>query len=804
MNKWKFLRNISALIFCSAITAFFLGLFVFKGFLGRKEFIVLFAIFIVFLILTYIFSDLSKKFERKKRRRLRNDSYKNNNYYNTTDTRKTLKDNTIEKIEIVDDKNEIIIEDEVEKSIDSIENSDIIESQEIKNNFLIAYNLVESSDEITTKLLNLWKTLALFLQAKEISNNSSEDAQKEFKSNWLENTYKDNLSFEEFIIKQINLLDENTNSNKSVDENINNISDNNDIEDISSSNNGTTIEDIFSINTQKNTDNIKEDFTFKDSFFNDISIKDDKNEYDTKYIDISNLNSENSNIDETQKITITSKEKELINNDDLDPNKIVVSEEENLINNDNLNDTNLHNSSSPLNFNYDFEPSFFNINSEDNSINENSNSNKDIESSGFEMIVEDSIEEDDTNENIKETDIEFNDETSNPVNIDNISSSPIDDEILLVSDDEKEKPNWLYEYEDFKERENNKDKIDPNSVENIIESISSENDLLSIEDLLNIDLFSRDITEIDNAILSKVDFVYRNIVFLNWCDKKGLGKDSDFYPDEIRYGLNIFLPHNRQEKFISMGLLEKHSYRDMLNSFKVTELKDILRYNDLKVSGLKRDLVNRILKNTDLNNLELTYTLSKKGKELVEKYYPFVKFYGRNDLNISLDNFYLSWLKLEHSGQYDNTPSFVKIIVGAYRAKAYEAAYRNMYSTLREINDDIFDIVYNINDDKDYLQVAIDVICIDLCGLDDDCKINIDTIDLHNDYIKYLIRNSELYNDKYIDRAFDNNNLNNYAIIKDYIKSLIFSILKNPEPEVINTYLKDYRKSLKAKVDLMK
>src|SRR5699024_2300859 len=359
---------------------------------------------------------------------------------------------------------------------------------------------------------------------------------------------------------------------------------------------------------------------------------------------------------------------------------------------------------------------------------------------------------------------------------------------------------WL---EDYKKLQENKDKKKKeNGIEDIIEEISSEEDLLSVEDLITIDIFNKNITDIDKVLMSKVDFIYRNIVFLNWCDKKGLGLDADFYPDEIRYDLNIFLPHNRHKKFISLGLLQKHTYKDMLNSFKVTELREILRQNNLKVSGLKKDLVNRILKNTDLDDLELTYTLTNKGKDLINRYYPFVKFYGRNDLNISLDNFYLSWLKLEHSEKYDETPPFIKIIVGAYRARAFEAAYRKMYSTLRDINDDIFDIVFNINGDEDFLQVVVDVICIDLCGLDDESKIDIDSIKLCDDYVKYFLKNSDLYDDSYVDRAFDNNNINNYALIKDYIKSLLYSLIKNPDK--VEEYLKDYKKSLKAKIEAIK
>ena len=61
MNKWKVLRNISAFIFCSAITAFILGLTLFKGFLNKKELLVLAILFVIFIIITYIFGDMVKR-----------------------------------------------------------------------------------------------------------------------------------------------------------------------------------------------------------------------------------------------------------------------------------------------------------------------------------------------------------------------------------------------------------------------------------------------------------------------------------------------------------------------------------------------------------------------------------------------------------------------------------------------------------------------------------------------------------------------------------------------------------------------
>lgn len=726
MNKWKILRNISAFIFCSAITAFILGLTLFKGFLNKKELLVLAILFVIFIIITYIFGDMAKREERKRRRQNRN---KKSRLYKSKEDKKTK---------------------------DNFTNSNIERVKDLEKSFMEIRQLADNTNDPMEKLMHLWKTLALYRQAKVFSYSQGDELINYFTNNW--EMSPDKISYEDRLLEDINTIENQIKLSKISKSNIN--------EDTITDEIKTNIlsededKDFTKVdNIPLNTSDSLNSFNFDDDFFDDFILNNNKDDLLLNE-DIKEVNDESlEKLKDEDNLVLVNKDLEEISED------IETDLNEDIDEVDNL-------SKKILSFDIDLD--------KDHPISDDEEDIIDILEDNSENLKP-LIDED---ENLFLNDIKIN------------TKEDIVEENLKAYD----KPDWLKEYENFKNKEVQKPK--EKGVEDIIQSMSSEEDLLSIEDLISIDIFDKNITDIDEALMSKVDFVYRNIVFLNWCDKKGLGVDADFYPDEIRYDLNIFLPHNRHKKFISLGLLEKHTYKDMLNSFKVTELKEILRQNDLKVSGLKKDLVNRILKNTNLDDLELTYTLSKKGKDLINRYYPFVKFYGRNDLNIPLDNFYLSWLKLEHSESYEETPPFIKIIVGAYRARAFEASYKKMYSTLRDINDDIFDIVFNINGDEDFLQVVVDVICIDLCGLDDDAKIDIESIKLCDDYIKYFIRNSDLYDDSYVDRAFDNNNMNNYALIKDYIKGLLYSIIKRPD--IVEEYLKDYKKALKARVEAVK
>lgn len=78
-------------------------------------------------------------------------------------------------------------------------------------------------------------------------------------------------------------------------------------------------------------------------------------------------------------------------------------------------------------------------------------------------------------------------------------------------------------------------------------------------------------------------------------------------------------------RFIELGLLEKETIDDFLNRLTNDTLKDILRKRELKISGKKMELVERILSNVPKEDYakmmdDNTYHISVLGKELLENY----------------------------------------------------------------------------------------------------------------------------------------------------------------------------------------
>ncbi|MFV5767264.1 SAP domain-containing protein [Mammaliicoccus sciuri] len=130
-----------------------------------------------------------------------------------------------------------------------------------------------------------------------------------------------------------------------------------------------------------------------------------------------------------------------------------------------------------------------------------------------------------------------------------------------------------------------------------------------------------------------------------------------------------------------LKVLEKDEYLILktdptysLQKLKIPELKDILRANNLKLTGKKQDLINRILDNLqsiDSNTLNLpaVYVATDKGKDLIEKT-PYVKYFLNEYLiglsrahqilksNINVDDqiefVYLTEIKYELHQNLDN------------------------------------------------------------------------------------------------------------------------------------------------------
>ncbi|APX72685.1 minor capsid protein [Companilactobacillus allii] len=111
-----------------------------------------------------------------------------------------------------------------------------------------------------------------------------------------------------------------------------------------------------------------------------------------------------------------------------------------------------------------------------------------------------------------------------------------------------------------------------------------------------------------------------DIILLDWLNNKDYLETPPSY-FEYEFGINAIA---HKDSLIKNNLLKYSSPSNSLSVLKVTELKNILRNNSLKVSGKKSELIGRIKENLDedtyrnpnLRILELTNT----GFDIVSKY----------------------------------------------------------------------------------------------------------------------------------------------------------------------------------------
>lgn len=111
-----------------------------------------------------------------------------------------------------------------------------------------------------------------------------------------------------------------------------------------------------------------------------------------------------------------------------------------------------------------------------------------------------------------------------------------------------------------------------------------------------------------------------DIILLHWVD--GVAVESVRFPHYFsdRYNIN---PLKTVDQLIERGFITIAGPADSLNSLKVTQLKDILKDNSQKISGVKKDLIERIRNNIPVQNyrhlVSDTFKISDDAKDIVDR-----------------------------------------------------------------------------------------------------------------------------------------------------------------------------------------
>ncbi len=130
------------------------------------------------------------------------------------------------------------------------------------------------------------------------------------------------------------------------------------------------------------------------------------------------------------------------------------------------------------------------------------------------------------------------------------------------------------------------------------------------------------------------------IIFLDFISGKTTDTTFSIYW-EAQYGI---LPQKTIKKFENLGLITlKLDIKRNINQLTITTLKELLKSEELSITGKKQDLVERILGNVDLNKLEKLYNtksfiLSNKAQQIIKDNYIYIinknKSYNFTDFEI--------------------------------------------------------------------------------------------------------------------------------------------------------------------------
>ena|SRR5699024_3146690 len=206
------------------------------------------------------------------------------------------------------------------------------------------------------------------------------------------------------------------------------------------------------------------------------------------------------------------------------------------------------------------------------------------------------------------------------------------------------------------------------------------------------------------------------IVLLDWLINKTTNVN---YPGYFYFRYGIDAPRSAK-KLIKRSYLTDGSLMDSLPALKVNELKSILRDNDLKVSGVKKELIQRIQTKLSDKHIskyidETKLVLTTKGKKVIDKYYyiPHAHKYGEEN------GFYdvASAISYMENIEPGSAPSNNKIAWVLYERAYKNASKQKMYGLMRNA---LLKMAQLLEKNKKYNQALtyyIKVIISDLSGL---------------------------------------------------------------------------------------
>ena len=300
---------------------------------------------------------------------------------------------------------------------------------------------------------------------------------------------------------------------------------------------------------------------------------------------------------------------------------------------------------------------------------------------------------------------------------------------------------------------------------------------------------------------------YAKTIFLWAHNKASAVKKNDEYVRYFLYECGIRNPSAYHKELINDGYFEKASTATVLNSLKVSELKELLSSIGQSGTGKKEVLIERVLQNADENLIKTfypveLYSLSKKGEEFLTQNNDYVLIHKHKDWGID-------WK--DYDSRRKPGYSFYDIVWGILNERVLKETYnfgRNAYHCM-------YQLLKEEGKRENAIEMLLRVLYIDLSGtLGMDCyKLYKDGIYTQKELIEYFnaaimlapgITNAvsdykDVYNDNIVECVYEHK-LPVLICDKKLFLDIVHSLLEGTYDEEIATekVKKEYIKFVKS------
>lgn len=203
------------------------------------------------------------------------------------------------------------------------------------------------------------------------------------------------------------------------------------------------------------------------------------------------------------------------------------------------------------------------------------------------------------------------------------------------------------------------------------------------------------------------------VVFLERANGHRVGNT---FPKYFRYRYNSN-PKTLLEKALEENYLTKSDYKFNMYQTTNADLKDILRKHNLKVSGIKKELVERLLSNINEKELKSIFTtshykLTNTGEHIVDSNSHFIYCHKSKSLGeISLKKYATTFNKYPKLNKYEIALKLLNNNADKHRKNGKWGLYRNSLLSISRVYIDM-------ENNKKGLEYLLKVCYIDLTGLE--------------------------------------------------------------------------------------